>query len=200
MPIALHCKDCDSDFHVKDELVGKTIRCPKCNEATIRVPNLVPAKHARDQWKFKGLDGQEYGPVSKQDLDQWVTEGRVNEQTQIQAPGQSQWQSAASFYPSLNSPSAPQTSGYSPASHNQSQPQAQANAPAYAQQTSYSTMSGFQCPYCRTTAPPFTQSEVSQAGWIVMVVLILTCLPLFWIGLLIKDTFNKCSGCGARVG
>lgn len=110
MPIALQCKDCDSSFHVKDDVAGKTIRCPRCKEATIRVPKLTPVNKSlsnvsagsSSQWRFKGLDGEVYGPVEKEELDRWFAEGRINEQTQILAPGQEQWQWATTFYPSLS--------------------------------------------------------------------------------------------------
>jgi hypothetical protein len=60
----------------------------------------------------------------------------------------------------------------------------------------YAPMGGFQCPYCRTTVPPVTRERVSQTGWIVMVVLIIACFPLFWIGLLIKEPYRVCRECG----
>jgi hypothetical protein len=54
---------------------------------------------------------------------------------------------------------------------------------------------GFQCPYCRTTMPPISMERVSQTGWIVLALLIIFCLPLFWIGLLIKEPYRVCSQC-----
>ena len=54
---------------------------------------------------------------------------------------------------------------------------------------------GFQCPYCRTTMPPLSLERVSQTGWIVLALLIIFCLPLFWIGLLIKEPYRVCSQC-----
>jgi hypothetical protein len=60
----------------------------------------------------------------------------------------------------------------------------------------YAPMGGFQCPYCRTTVPPVARERVSQTGWIVLVVLILTCFPLFWIGLIIKEPYRVCRECG----
>jgi hypothetical protein len=57
-------------------------------------------------------------------------------------------------------------------------------------------MVGFNCPYCRTTIPPVSRERVSQTGWIVLVILLITCFPLFWIGLLIKEPYRVCSQCG----
>jgi hypothetical protein len=56
-------------------------------------------------------------------------------------------------------------------------------------------MAGFQCPYCRTTIPPVTLERVSQTGWIVLALMIIFCLPLFWVGLLIKEPYRVCSQC-----
>ena len=43
-------------------------------------------------YKIIGGDGKEYGPVSTDDLRRWITEGRVNAQTQVQAEGSADWQ------------------------------------------------------------------------------------------------------------
>src|SRR2546425_588926 len=46
---------------------------------------------------------------------------------------------------------------------------------------------GFRCPYCNTSALPTTRSQISTAGWVTFVLLlVLLCWPLCWIGLLIK--------------
>jgi lipopolysaccharide-induced tumor necrosis factor-alpha factor len=58
----------------------------------------------------------------------------------------------------------------------------------------------FECPYCHTTYPPVTRSQISTAGWIVFVILLLFCLPLCFIGLFIKEEYRVCSECGNRIG
>lgn len=58
----------------------------------------------------------------------------------------------------------------------------------------------FTCPFCRYQGPPLARSKVSTGGWIMFVVLLLFCFPLFWIGLLMKDHYRVCSGCGTTVG
>jgi hypothetical protein len=45
---------------------------------------------------------------------------------------------------------------------------------------------GFRCPFCKTKARPIIRKEISTAGWVMLVVLLICCFPLFWIGLLIK--------------
>jgi hypothetical protein len=42
-------------------------------------------------YKIIGADGKEYGPVSAEQLRQWLTEGRVNQQTRVLAEGNTDW-------------------------------------------------------------------------------------------------------------
>ena len=42
-------------------------------------------------FKIIGADGQQYGPVSAEQLRQWVAEGRANVQTLIQAESSADW-------------------------------------------------------------------------------------------------------------
>ena len=42
-------------------------------------------------YKIIGGDGQQYGPVSAEQLRQWQAEGRVNGQTKVQAEGTTEW-------------------------------------------------------------------------------------------------------------
>jgi hypothetical protein len=46
-------------------------------------------------YKILGADGKEYGPVSLEQMRQWVSHGRVNAQTKVQAQGSSEWRAAA---------------------------------------------------------------------------------------------------------
>jgi hypothetical protein len=67
-------------------------------------------------YKIIGTDGREYGPVSAEQLRQWIAEGRVNAQTLTQAMGSTEWKSLALFpelSPALPSgaPAAPTTNG-----------------------------------------------------------------------------------------
>lgn len=51
-------------------------------------------------YRIIGADGKEYGPVSVELLRQWVREGRVNGETQVQAEGSAEWKPLAT-YPEL---------------------------------------------------------------------------------------------------
>jgi len=42
-------------------------------------------------YKIIGADGREYGPVSREQLRQWITEGRVNADTRVRSEGGGDW-------------------------------------------------------------------------------------------------------------
>lgn len=48
-------------------------------------------------YKIIGGDGKEYGPVTLEQLRQWIAEGRVNAQTLIQAEGSPDWKPLAAY-------------------------------------------------------------------------------------------------------
>src|ERR1700678_2264318 len=51
--------------------------------------------HPAFMYKIIGADQKEYGPVSADQLRQWVTEGRVNGQTKVQAADATEWKTMA---------------------------------------------------------------------------------------------------------
>ncbi len=48
-------------------------------------------------YKIIGGDGQEYGPVTEQQIRQWIVQGRANEQTLVLREGASEWQPLSSI-------------------------------------------------------------------------------------------------------
>jgi TM2 domain-containing membrane protein YozV len=46
-------------------------------------------------YKIIGADGNEYGPVTTDQLYQWIREGRANAQTKVQAEGSAEWKTLA---------------------------------------------------------------------------------------------------------
>lgn len=54
-----------------------------------------------EQWFVQTEDGEQYGPVTRTELDQWHTEGRLTTDTQILREGSEQWQWASDLYPDL---------------------------------------------------------------------------------------------------
>lgn len=65
-------------------------------------------------YKIIGADQKEYGPVSVEQLRQWIAEGRINAQTPVQAAGETTWRPiflvpefAASFPAAPTAPTPP---------------------------------------------------------------------------------------------
>jgi hypothetical protein len=48
-------------------------------------------------YKITGADGREYGPVTAEQLRQWIREGRANAQTQAKAEGGAEWKPLSAF-------------------------------------------------------------------------------------------------------
>lgn len=78
---------------------------------------------------------------------------------------------------------------------NQPSPQALAY-----QQPSPVMAHGYRCPRCGTQNLPHIERKISTAGWVVFAVLLVVFLPLFWVGLLIKEDVRVCPVCNLKVG
>src|ERR1043166_271348 len=48
-------------------------------------------------YRIIGGDGKEYGPISQEQLRQWIVESRVNAHTQARPDGATDWQPIAAF-------------------------------------------------------------------------------------------------------
>ena len=48
-------------------------------------------------YKIVGVDGQQYGPVSAEEIRRWIADKRVNAQTLAQAEGSPEWKPLGSF-------------------------------------------------------------------------------------------------------
>jgi DNA-directed RNA polymerase subunit RPC12/RpoP len=53
-----------------------------------------------------------------------------------------------------------------------------------------------ECSHCGSTERPYAHTQISQAGWITFVLLLIFFFPLFWIGLLMTETEWRCRDCG----
>jgi hypothetical protein len=56
---------------------------------------------AVEQWQVQTEDGQQYGPITRPELDQWFAEGRITAETQLLLQGAPAWQWATEIYPQL---------------------------------------------------------------------------------------------------
>jgi len=48
-------------------------------------------------YKIIGADGQEYGPVTNDQLRQWIAEGRASSETKVRPEGATEWKALAEF-------------------------------------------------------------------------------------------------------
>jgi prepilin-type processing-associated H-X9-DG protein len=48
-------------------------------------------------YRIIGGDGREYGPITKEQLQQWIAEGRADAQSQVRVEGSNDWKPLASF-------------------------------------------------------------------------------------------------------
>ncbi|MFT7639061.1 MAG: hypothetical protein ACI9G1_000788 [Pirellulaceae bacterium] len=120
MAIEFTCTDCSRKLRVAENVAGKRIKCPKC-KAVVRVPT---DGGSLDSWYLKAEDGNDYGPVPKDEMDGWVAEGRVTADCQLLQEGAEQWRWATDVYPQLmpsktaTPPAPPQPAPAAPAASN----------------------------------------------------------------------------------
>ena len=91
MAIPVKCPHCQSKIKAPDNVAGKKVKCPKCGGA-FKVPASTSGGGASKKpgsprkkkgggsdtnWYVQTSEGDEYGPVSRDDLSDWVTEGRA---------------------------------------------------------------------------------------------------------------------------
>ena len=56
-----------------------------------------------------------------------------------------------------------------------------------------------ECPNCGCEGDAYERKEIATEGWIVMVVLLFTFFPLFFLGLLMKQNYLICGECGYKI-
>jgi hypothetical protein len=56
-----------------------------------------------------------------------------------------------------------------------------------------------ECPNCGAVDDAYERKEMAPEGWIVLVVLLLTFFPLFFLGLLMKQNYLVCRECGYKI-
>ena len=60
--------------------------------------------------------------------------------------------------------------------------------------------SGWRCPFCQSNQGAYFISKISTQGWVVVLILLLFCLPLFWIGFTMKEQTYHCRSCRMKLG
>ncbi|MFN6129344.1 MAG: hypothetical protein ACK6DC_14325 [Planctomycetota bacterium] len=84
MPTDSTCKDCGRALRVADEHAGMHAQCPVCN-------TTHPISETLAKYFTRIPTGAEFGPVSREVLEQWIREHRVNAACFIREEGQSTW-------------------------------------------------------------------------------------------------------------
>ena len=134
MPIEIQCQNCQRKLKVADKFAGKKAKCPNCQgmidipgTPVADAPGAAPAPTAgpaprsasksaagirapqggKDEWYLQTEDGEQYGPVSKVELDSWKEEGRVDASCQLLRDGWEQWKWAEEVYADLRAATEP---------------------------------------------------------------------------------------------
>jgi TM2 domain-containing membrane protein YozV len=96
------CPHCHRNLKVAGATVGKQVRCPQCH-GFIRVPDSATTSATAPPrgWMVRTENGKIYGPASREELEQWVQEGRVQAECQVSPEGDQQWIWAAEMFPQL---------------------------------------------------------------------------------------------------
>ncbi len=75
----------------------------------------IAARALVENWFVQTEDGEQYGPVSRDELNAWFGEGRITAETQLLKEGSAQWQWATDVFPELAAATAPAASSGFPA-------------------------------------------------------------------------------------
>lgn len=132
MPIEISCTGCNRKLRVADKAAGRKVRCPQCEtvlavpgaktppasgdaptrspQSTTSRPSAAPSRPAQpvqqpaEQWYVQLADEQQFGPISKGEMNAWARDGRISADSQLLREGDEQWQWATDVYPQLAAP------------------------------------------------------------------------------------------------
>ena len=90
--VKIVCPHCNQHIEVPEERCGTVVNCPSCGIQVQTLP-LAQLQKARPSSAYKmiGGDGKQYGPVTADQLRQWMSEGRVDATTRVQVEGTADW-------------------------------------------------------------------------------------------------------------
>ena len=118
MAIAFQCSHCNHSLRVPDDVAGKRIKCPKCQQV-LRIPGpseeLSEDKQSPDEkqvgteplLQLKTPDGSVYGPVPRDEMDRWLNEGRITAQCELLDEQGNHRHWASELYPQLSNVASP---------------------------------------------------------------------------------------------
>jgi len=64
----------------------------------------------------------------------------------------------------------------------------------------HAAAAGYRCPRCGAAYLPTVEKKISSEGWVIFILLLFFCIPLCWIGLLMKQEHRVCPVCHADLG
>lgn len=117
MPIKIACPKCTKQYNVPDTASGKMCKCPQCGTARAVESGNVPRRTRQapavaapgsagsnnDAMYFlKTEDGQSFGPVNMQRLDEWFHDGRITAGCHIVNQSTLHTCKASDLYPQLD--------------------------------------------------------------------------------------------------
>jgi len=86
------CPHCNKLLSVPEKLCGTIVNCPSCGIQVQTLPlSQLQKGRSSSGYTIIGGDGQQYGPVTPDQLRQWVNEGRVDAATRVQVAGVTDW-------------------------------------------------------------------------------------------------------------
>lgn len=99
MVIEVECAGCGQRLEVDEQFAGKTATCPVCHtEFEVPASHVVAAVAEPAVWYMKTPEGRTYGPVTRTELDRWVSEGRVSHDCELREEADLRWTMADDFY------------------------------------------------------------------------------------------------------
>lgn len=108
MPLEVRCSGCGKMLRVADEHAGKSLRCPVCNHISVApATSETFASGPPADWHMRTPEGQTYGPVTREELDGWSTQGRLSADCQLSQSPAGPWEAATTLYPHLPRPAPP---------------------------------------------------------------------------------------------
>ena len=109
MPITTQCPYCQKKFRTADKLTGKPVKCPGC-QGVVRVPaeqtsadkaqQATQPEPSDSSWYILSANDEKMGPVSKEQLDNLATKGRLSF-CQVRRSDWQAWKWADDVYPEL---------------------------------------------------------------------------------------------------
>jgi phage FluMu protein Com len=119
MSIEIPCTNCSKTLRIPESAAGKKARCPECGGITsvpaMQIPSTASSGHSstwEETWYVRMPSGDEFGPVSRNEINRWMNEGRLSVECLLRKGENAKWQPASETFPTLASNSTQPTSSY----------------------------------------------------------------------------------------